>query len=91
MTQANPSYTLTTMNSTDVYNYMKRLARKTSNDMIDCVAEAIIAAYRDDTQIRTNELKQILTGRMTDLEYREMQCEVTTSMRSVPAYEAHVD
>jgi hypothetical protein len=95
MTQANPTngYTISFMDSTDVYNYMKRMARKTSNSNIDCTAEALISVYGDDTAIDTVELKQILInpGRMTEADYREMQCHVTTSMRTVSLSEAHVD
>jgi len=99
MTQTNThnSYTLTTMNSTDVYNYMKRLVRKTSSrlyrDNIDCLAEALICSYGDDAAIDKRDLKKIAIrpGYMTDLDFREMECEVTTSMRTVSLSEAHVD
>lgn len=99
MTQATTTnaYTLTTMDSTDVYNYMKRLARKTSSrlyrDNIDCLAEAIISIYGDDFDIDTRELQRIVISpdRMTSLDYREMECHVTTSMRTIPFSEAHVD
>jgi hypothetical protein len=75
---------------------MKRMARnkfKTVNNTIDCLAEALICSYGDDTDIDTVELKMILInpGRFTEMDYREMQCHVTTSMRTVSLSEAHVD
>jgi hypothetical protein len=94
MTQSTTTngYTVTTMDSTDVYNYLKRKARKDSNSDIDCLAEAIIASYGDDTAISTQELKAVCAcGSLSVLDYREMQCHVVTSMRIVPAYEAHCD
>jgi hypothetical protein len=95
MTQSTTTngYTLTSMDSTEVYNYMKRMARKTSNETIDCLAEALIQSYGDDTDIDTVELKMILInpGRMTAMDYREMECHVTTSMRTISFTEAHVD
>lgn len=95
MTQSTTTngYTLTSMDSTSVYNYMKRMARKTSNETIDCLAEALIQSYGDDTDIDTLELKMILInpGRFTDMDYREMECYVTTSIRTVRLSEAHVD
>ena len=94
MTQSTTTngYTQTTMNSTDVYNYMKRMARnsfKTVNNNIDCLAEALICDYGDDNDIIVAELKRacIRPGYMTDLNFREMECCVTTSMRFVPDYE----
>jgi hypothetical protein len=93
MTTINPTngYTQTTMNSTDVYNYMKRNARKTSNEMIDCLAEALIASYGDDTNIDKRDLKAICAKYMTDIDFMEMECHVTTSMTVVPFSVAHVD
>ena len=85
------SYTLTTMNSTDVYNYMKRNARKTSNETIDCLAEALIQSYGDDTNIDKRDLKAICAKYMTDLDFRTMECRVSTQMTVVPFSEAHVD
>ena len=99
MTQSTTTngYTQSTMNSTDVYNYMKRIARNTFDDVlkvnIDCLAEALIQSYGDDTNMDKRDLKAIAIrpGYMTDLDFREMECCVTTSMRFVPDYEAHVD
>lgn len=95
MTQTNTtnSYTRATMDSTDVYNYLKRLARKTSNETIDCLAEAMIQCYGDDTDIDTRDVKEICVNRgyMTTMEYREMECHVTTSLSVVPFSEAHCD
>jgi hypothetical protein len=95
MTQSTTTngYTQTTMNSTDVYNYMKRIARKTSNENVDCLAEALIQSYGDDTNMDKRDLKAIAIrpGYMSELDFREMECCVTTSMRFVPDYEAHVD
>lgn len=87
MTTTNPtnSYTLTTMDSTDVYNYLKRTARKTSNSNLDCLAEAMISSYGDDYDMNTKDLKTlcIATGYMTAMDFREMECHVTTSMRFI--------
>ena len=95
MTQSTTTngYTLTSMDSTDVYNYMKLMARKTSNETVDCLAEALIQSYGDHVDIDTVELKMILInpGRFTELDYREMQCCVSTQMRTVSLSEAHVD
>ena len=95
MTQSTTTngYTQTTMNSTDVYNYMKRIARKTSNENVDCLAEALIQSYGDDTNIDKRDLKAIAIrpGYMTDLDFRTMECEVITSMSTVPFSVAHVD
>jgi hypothetical protein len=99
MTQANPTngYTQTTMNSTDVYNYMKRIARNTFDDVlkvnIDCLAEALIASYGDDTDMDKRDLKAIAIrpGYMSDLDFRTMECHVSTQMTVVPLHEAHVD
>jgi hypothetical protein len=57
------------------------------------LAEALIISYGDDNDVITAELKRILIrpGYMTALDFREMECHVTTSMRFVPDYEAHVD
>ena len=96
MTQSNTirtSYTRATMDSTDVYNYLKRLARKTSSrlyrDNIDCLAEALICTYGDNVDIDTNELKKIVIcpDRLTTMDYREMECHVTTSLSVVPVSE----
>ena len=86
-------YTQCTMNSTEVYNYMKRMARKTSDSNIDCLAEAIIASYGDDTDIDKRDLKKIAIrpGFMTELAFRSMECEVSTLMSFVSLAEAHVD
>ena len=94
MTQTNTSnaYTVATMDSTEIYNYLKRLARKTSNDTFDCMAEAIISSYGDDCDISTREVKAICAcGYMSTADYREMECYVTTSIRTVRLSEAHVD
>ena len=89
-------YAKVTMNSTDVYNYMKRIARKASNETeinIDCLAEAILTSYGLDTEIDKRDLKQIAIrpGYMTDLTFRFMECEVLTHMSFIPMSEAHVD
>lgn len=100
MTQANPNngYTLTSMDSTDVYNYLKRLARKTSDklrkDNLSALAEALITCYGDDYDIDTVELRMIVIDhetRLSEADYREMQCHVTTSMRTLSLSEAHKD
>ena len=89
-------YAKVTMNSTDVYNYMKRIARKASNETeinIDCLAEAILASYGLDAEIDKRDLKQIAIrpGFFTDLTFRFMECEVLTHMSFIPMSEAHVD
>jgi hypothetical protein len=86
-------YTKATMNSTEVYNYLKKLARKTKNDGIDCVAEATISVYGDDVDIDTREVERIVTGTgfMTERDYKEMQCEVITTLSEVSFAEAHID
>ena len=87
-------YTQCTMNSTEVYNYMKRIARKAKvNNNIDCLAEAIICSYGDDVDIDKRDLKQIAIrpGFMTELAFRNMECEVVTAMSFVSLSEAHVD
>ena len=95
MTQSTTTngYTQTTMNSTDVYNYMKRIARKTSNENVDCLAEALIQSYGDDTNMDKRDLKAIAIrpGYMSDLDFRTMECHVSTLMTVVPLHEAHVD
>ena len=93
MTTINPTngYTQATMNSTDVYNYMKRNARKTSNEMIDCLAEALITSYGDGCNVAFHFLKAICAKYMTDIDFMEMECHVTTSLRTVSLSEAHVD
>jgi hypothetical protein len=99
MTQDNATngYTLATMNSTDVYNYMKRIARNTFDDVlkvnIDCLAEALIASYGDDTNIDKRDLKEIAIRPeyMTDLDFRTMECHVSTQLTTVPFSVAHVD
>jgi hypothetical protein len=99
MTQSTTTngYTQTTMNSTDVYNYMKRIARNTFDDVlkanIDCLAEALIQSYGDDTDMDKRDLKAIAIrpGYMSDLDFRTMECEVITSMSTVPFSVAHVD
>lgn len=91
------SYTRATMNSTDVYNYMKRIARNTFENQLefnlDCLAEAIIMGYTDDCDVDVRELKAICIrpGYMTDLDFREMECHVTTSLNTFSFEEAHVD
>ena len=91
------SYTQATMDSTDVYNYMKRIARNTFDDQlkfnIDCLAEALIMSYSDNCDVDVRDLKAICIrpGYMSDLDFRTMECHVTTSMRVVPLHEAHVD
>lgn len=92
MTQTNTirvSYTRATMDSTDIYNYLKRLARKTSNDKLDCLAEAMISSYGDNYDIETKDVKTlcVATGYMTGMDYREMECHVTTSLSVVPVTE----
>jgi len=98
MTQSTTTngYTQTTMNSTDVYNYMKRMARnsfKTVNNNIDCLAEALICSYGDDINIDKRDLKAIAIrpGYMSDLDFRTMECHVSTQMTVVPFSVAHVD
>jgi len=95
MTQANAtnSYTLTTMNSDQVYMYMKRNAHKTSNTNLDCLAEAILTSYGFDTDINKSDLKliAIMPGYMSDLDFRTMECHVSTQMTVVPFSVAHVD
>lgn len=95
MTQSTTTngYTLTTMNSDHVYMYMKRIARKTSNENLECLAEALLSSYGFDADIDKRDLKAIAIrpGYMTDLDFREMECVVITSMRTVSLSEAHVD
>jgi hypothetical protein len=93
MTQSTTTngYTQSTMNSTDVYNYMKRNARKTSSEIIDCLAEALITSYGDDTNIDKRDLKAICAKYMTDLDFRTMECHVSTQLTTVPFSVAHVD
>lgn len=99
MTQSTTTngYSISFMDSTDVYNYLKRIARKASSvlrrDSLNNLAEAIINCYEDDTAIDTVELKQILISpeRMSTMDYREMECHVTTSVRRLAFSEAHVD
>jgi len=95
MTQANAtnSYTQCTMNSDHVYMYMKRNAYKTSNTNLDCLAEAILTSYGFDADIDKRDLKQIaiMPGYMTDLDFREMECHVSTQLTTVPFSVAHVD
>ena len=93
MTQSTTTngYTLTSMDSTSVYNYMKRMARNTSNETVDCLAEALIQSYGDDTAIDKRDLKAICAKYMTDLDFRTMECHVSTMMTVVPLHEAHVD
>jgi hypothetical protein len=95
MTQSTTTngYTQTTMNSTDVYNYMKRIARNTFDDVlkvnIDCLAEAFICDYGDDYDVEVIDLKRLLIapGYMSDLDFRTMECHVTTSLSFFPKYE----
>lgn len=96
MTQSNTirtSYTRATMDSTDIYNYLKRLARKTSSrlyrDNIDCLAEALISTYGDNYDIETKDVKTlcVATDYMTMADFREMECHVTTSLSVVPVSE----
>ena len=90
-------YTKCTMNSTDVYEYMKRYASKASDVEtacnIHCLAEAIIASYGSNVDIDKRDLKQIVIrpGYMTDLTFRDMECEVITSLSFISLAEAHVD
>lgn len=95
MTQATTtnSYTRATMNSDHVYMYMKRIARNTSNEDLECLAEALLTSYGFDADIDTRELKAICIrpGMMTTMDYREMECHVTTSLSVVPFSEAHCD
>jgi len=95
MTQTNNHnhYTLASMNSDHVYMYMRRIARKTSNENLDCLAEALLTSYGFDADIDKTDLKAIAIrpGYMTDLDFREMECEVITSLKVVPLHEAHVD
>lgn len=92
MTQSNTirtSYTRATMDSTDIYNYLKRTARKTSNDKLDCLAEAMISSYGDNYDIETKDVKTlcVATNYMTMADFREMECHVTTSLSVVPVSE----
>ena len=99
MTQTNTtnSYTQCTMNSTSVYNYIKRMARNYCAENVainlDCLAEALIQSYGDDTDIDKSQLKKICVadGFFTPLDFREMECHVVTSMSTVPFSVAHVD
>jgi len=76
---------------------MKRMTRMHSKfaikDNIDCLAEALIISYGDDNDVIKAELKSILIrpGYMTDMDFREMECCVSTQMSFVPDYEAHCD
>jgi hypothetical protein len=72
---------------------MKRMARSpyhyANRVNIDCLAEAIIQSYGDDNDILVAELKRmcIAPQYMTDLNFRQMECCVVTSLRYVPDYE----
>ena len=86
-------YTKATMDSTQLYNYLKRKARQTANENIDCLAEALIMSYGDDKEVDKRDAERICTevGQMTALEFRELECHVCTSLSKIPMYEAHVD
>ena len=90
---SNGYYTKATMDSTQLYNYLKRVARKTANEHIDCLAEALIQSYGDDREVDKRDAEKICTevGHMTPLQFRELECHVTTSLSTIPMYEAHVD
>lgn len=81
------------MDSTQLYNYLKRVARKTANEHIDCLAEALITSYGDDKAIDKRDAERICTevGQMTAYQFRELECNVCTSISTIPMYEAHVD
>lgn len=95
MTQSTTTngYTLTTMNSTHVYNYIKRMARShyhySNRVNIDCLVEAFIQSYGDDCNVEVADLKNIFIAPqyMTALDFRNMQCYVVTSMSFIPNYE----
>jgi len=86
-------YTKATMDSTQLYNYLKRVARKTANEHIDCLAEALIQSFGDDAAVDKRDAKRICTevGQMTAYQFRELECNVCTSISTIPMYEAHVD
>jgi len=91
------SYTLASMNSTSVYNYLKRIARSpyhyANRVNIDCIAEAFMHTYGDDRDVAVANLKRLLIAPqyITAMDFREMECEVITSLKVVPLHEAHVD
>ena len=95
MTQSTTTngYTKKTMNSTDVYNYTKRMARSpyhyANRGHIDRLAEAFIQSYGDDCDVDVADLQQLFIQRqyMTELNFRQMECCIWTSMSFVPAYE----
>jgi hypothetical protein len=90
---SNGYYTKATMDSTQLYNYLKRVARKTANEHLDCTAEALIQAYGDDREVDKRDAERICTevGHMTPLQFRELECHVTTSLSTIPFSVAHVD
>lgn len=81
------------MDSTQLYNYLKRVARKTANEHIDCLAEALILSYGDDKEVDKRDAQRICTevGHMTAQDFRELECHVCTSLSTVPFSVAHVD
>lgn len=93
MNNSSNSYTQATMDSTQLYNYLKRVARITANEHLDCTAEALIQAYGDDREVDKRDAERICTevGLMTIHDFRELECHVTTSLRIVPISVAHVD
>jgi hypothetical protein len=56
---------------------------------MDCLAEAFICDYGDDCDVEVIDLKRLLIARqyMTELNFKQMECCVVTSMRFVPDYE----
>jgi len=95
MTQSTTTngYTLKTMSSTSVYNYIKRMTRMpyhfANKVNMDCLAEAFICDYGDDCDVEVIDLKRLLIapGYMTELNFKQMECEVVTSLSFIPKYE----
>lgn len=71
----------TTMNSTDVYSYLKRVGE--IDPTIDCLAEAIVTVYGFDTPIDKRVLELMVTngGGFTQEQWRKLNCAVTTTVQ----------
>lgn len=74
-----------TMDSTAVYDYIKALAAKQGNQYMDCMAEAFISIHGQSAPVPVGEIRQLAVkpGHMSDSEFKQMQCEVITTLADV--------
>lgn len=86
----NTNYTDARMNLNEVCNW---LSDRDYSDLADIIKDKFsYHTWTKDGMTRVDIIKEIFERVFdTELMFRQLQCDVTTALSIVPAYEAHVD